>query len=77
MLYVSLAMPQGKVATVANKSGDLLRIDTTTGNVIGVNIQLFMYRVGKGENIEIPEVEFSSTSGIGHAFVESIRVQTH
>jgi uncharacterized protein YuzE len=77
MLYVSLVAPKGRVATVENSNGDLIRIDTVTGGIIGVNVQLFMYRIGKGESIEIPEVGFSSATGIGHAFVENIRVQAH
>jgi uncharacterized protein YuzE len=77
MLYVSLVAPAGRVATVENKNGDLLRIDTSTGHVIGVNVQLFMYRIERGEDIEIPEIGFSSVSGIGRAFVESARVKTH
>jgi uncharacterized protein YuzE len=77
VLYLSFTPATGKVATVENANGDLLRIDTTTGKIIGVTIQLFMYRIGTGEKIEIPEVGFTSDSPIGVAFVESIRVKTH
>jgi len=73
MLSISFTAPSGKVATVENERGDFLRIDTSTGNIIGVQIQLFLYRIGQGEKIEIPEVGFSSESHIGVAFVESIR----
>jgi hypothetical protein len=77
MLYLSFATPTGKVATVENAKGDLLRIDTGTGKVIGVTVQLFLYRIGMGEKIEIPELGFSSDNAIGMAFVESIRVKAH
>jgi hypothetical protein len=73
MLSLSFTAPTGKVATVENANGDFLRIDTATGSIIGVQVQLFLYRVGHGEKIEIPEVGFSSDSHIGVAFVESIR----
>jgi hypothetical protein len=56
MLSVSLVPPTGRVATVENANGDLLRIDTVTDEIIGVQIQLFMYRIGKGERIEVPEI---------------------
>ena len=59
MLSISLSPPTGRVATVENANGDLLRIDTITDAIIGVQIQLFMYRVGKGERIEVPEIGIS------------------
>ena len=75
ILYMSFTQPKGNVATVENANGDLLRIDTSTGQIVGVQVQLFLYRIGQGEKIEIPEVGFTSESPIGVAFVESIRVQ--
>lgn len=59
MLTVSLVPPTGRVASVENASGDLLRIDTITDSIIGVNIQLFMHRIKQGEKIEVPEISFS------------------
>jgi uncharacterized protein YuzE len=75
MLYLSFTPPIGKVATVENKNGDLLRIDKETGKVVGVTIQLFLYRIGTGEKIEIPELGFTTDSPIGMAFVESARAK--
>jgi len=48
ILYLSFTPPIGKVATVENKNGDLLRIDKETGKVVGVTIQLFLYRIDAG-----------------------------
>jgi hypothetical protein len=59
MLTISLVPPTGRVASVENASGDLLRIDTVTDGIIGVNIQLFMHRINQGEKIEVPEISFS------------------
>lgn len=59
MLSVSLVPPTGRVASVENENGDLLRIDTVTDRIIGVNIQLFLYRIKQGEKIEVPEISFS------------------
>lgn len=59
MLCISLVPPTGRVASVENKSGDLLRVDTKTDRIIGVNVQLFMYRIKQGERIEVPEIGFS------------------
>jgi hypothetical protein len=59
MLVVSLVPPTGRVASVENENGDLLRVDTVTDSIIGVNIQLFMRRVKHGERIEVPEIGFS------------------
>ncbi|MGP8174301.1 MAG: DUF2283 domain-containing protein [Terracidiphilus sp.] len=59
VLYISLVPPTGRVASVENANGDLLRIDTLTDKIIGVTIQLFMHRVRLGEKIEVPEINFS------------------
>jgi uncharacterized protein YuzE len=64
MLYISLVPPTGKVATVENANGDLLRIDTLTDRIIGVNIQLFKYRTKKGERIEVPEIGYSVSASL-------------
>lgn len=72
MLTVSLVPPTGRVASVENASGDLLRIDTVTDSIIGVNIQLFMHRINQGEKIEVPEISFS----ISAATLRSLHVKT-
>ena len=59
MLTVSLVPPTGRVASVENENGDLLRVDTLTDRIIGVNVQLFMHRIKGGERIEIPQIGFS------------------
>jgi uncharacterized protein YuzE len=72
VLYVSFISPTGRVASVENSNGDILRIDTSSGKIVGITIQLFMYRVGTGEKIEVPEIGFSLTApmefGISGAF---------
>jgi uncharacterized protein YuzE len=77
MLYVSLTTPTGRVASVENENGDLLRIDTMSGKIIGVNIQLFLHRVGNGEKIEVPEIGFSLGNMINVSELENIHVKTH
>lgn len=62
ILHISFTPPTGKVASVENENGDILRIDKETGKIIGVAVQLFMYRIGNGEKIEIPEAGFSSSN---------------
>ena len=72
LLYISLVPPTGRVASVENENGDLLRIDTLTDKIIGVTIQLFMHRVKQGEKIEVPEIIFSiSASEIDNLLVET------
>ena len=62
VLYISFIPPTGRVASSENANGDIIRIDTSTGMIVGVTIQLFLYRISTGEKIEIPEVGFSSSS---------------
>jgi uncharacterized protein YuzE len=71
VLYVSFSPPKGSVASVENSNGDILRIDKSSGEIIGVTIQLFMYRICKGEKIEVPEVDFSISNPTLSSFVES------
>jgi len=59
VLYISFVPPSGRVSSVENAQGDILRIDTSTGQVIGVTVPLFQCRVDQGEKIEIPEIGFS------------------
>jgi uncharacterized protein YuzE len=77
MLYISFTPPAGRVASVENGNGDLLRIDTSTGKIVGVTIQLFLYRTGNGEKIEVPEIGFSLGNLINVSEVEGIHVKTH
>lgn len=72
VLYISFAPPSGRVASVENSNGDILRIDKSTGEIIGVTIQLFMYRVGTGEKITVPGVDFSISSPIAASILEGL-----
>lgn len=77
MLYISFTTPTGRVSSVENENGDLLRIDISSGKIIGVNIQLFLYRISAGEKIEVPEVGFSLDHLINVSEVESVHVNTY
>jgi len=77
ILYISFTPSTGKVASVENANGDIMRIDTSTGKIVGVTIQLFMYRIGTGEKIEIPEVGFSSANLTGFSVEDLHHVKTH
>lgn len=77
MLYISFTPPAGRVASVENSNGDILRIDTSSGKIIGVTIQLFMYRVGTGEKIEVPEIGFSIPIPMGIGIVENHRAKAN
>jgi len=67
----------GRVASVENANGDILRIDTSSGTIIGVTIQLFMYRISTGEKIEVPEIGFSTSSPMGASIVENLQVRAN
>jgi uncharacterized protein YuzE len=74
MLFISLVPPTGRVASVENASGDLLRIDTVTDCIIGVTIQLFMHRIKQGEKIEVPEIGFSVSAS---SSLRSLHAKAH
>jgi len=71
VLYLSFTPPTGRIASVENANGDILRIDTSSGTIIGVSIQLFMYRINAGEKIEVPEIGFSIPAPMGTGIVDS------
>jgi uncharacterized protein YuzE len=77
ILYINLTPPVGKLATVENENGDLLRIDTANGKVVGVAVQLFLHRIALGEKIEVPEVGFSLENSLGKAVSDIAYAQTH
>jgi uncharacterized protein YuzE len=77
VLFISFTPPMGRVASVENVNGDILRIDTLSGNIIGVTIQLFMYRIGAGEKIEIPEIGFSIPNPMATPTVENLHIKAN
>jgi uncharacterized protein YuzE len=77
ILYVNLTPPVGNLATVENEHGDLLRVDTANGRVVGVAIQLFLHRITLGEKIEVPEIGFALDTSSGKAVSEIAYAQTH
>ena len=64
VLYVTFqkAFKGDGTTYVENESGDIFRINPHTGEVWGITIPLFMYRMRKGESIEIPEIGLSPLS---------------
>jgi uncharacterized protein YuzE len=59
ILFLSFSAPAGKIVSVENENGDILRVDRSSGKIVGVSIQLFMQRIKSGEKIEVPEINFS------------------
>jgi hypothetical protein len=75
ILYVTFSSPRGKVTTVENENGDILRLDPASGEVLGVTIQLFMCRMKRGEKINIAEIgELPFSQSTAH-FLESRRIE--
>lgn len=75
VLYLTFG-EQGKYATYIEKeNGDILRIDPRSGKVLGVTIQLFLYRLKSGEKIEIPEIGPVSFNHAMMSLVESRHVK--
>ncbi len=56
VLYLTFSEQRSGATYIEKENGDILRVDVATGKLLGVTIQLFMYRVRNGERIDIPEV---------------------
>lgn len=56
ILYVSFGLPPSRVHYIEKETGDILRVDSETGRIVGVTIQFFLERISGGERIEIPEI---------------------
>jgi len=77
VLYISFVPPTDRVASSENANGDILRIDTSTGMIIGVTVQLFLYRISIGEKIEVPEIGLSLSSLIGTIRSQGLNVKAN
>lgn len=77
ILFLSFSTATGKVVSVENANGDILRVDSDSGRIVGVAIQLFMHRVKSGEKIEIPEVDFSISNMINFPTIEKPYAQAN
>ncbi len=56
VLYVTFDATTAPCSYVENRSGDILRINTETGKVVGCTIPFFLDRVQKDGEIQIPEI---------------------
>ena len=72
VLYISFVPPTDRVASSENANGDILRIDTSTGMIIGVTVQLSI-----GEKIEVPEIGLSLSSLIGTIRSQGLNVKAN
>ncbi len=56
VLYLTLEDVSGPCTYKDNKYGDVFRIDTKTGRIVGCTIVFFLDRVRKSGPISIPEI---------------------
>jgi uncharacterized protein YuzE len=55
VLYVTFEEVKGKPSLIENSNGDLIRIESETGKIVGCTIFYFMKRAKAGD-IEVPEI---------------------
>ena len=70
VLYVRFSSDRMKALHAETARGDILRLSEETGQILGVTILFFMERMGRGEQIEIPEV---GLVGFASTLVSSLR----
>jgi uncharacterized protein YuzE len=77
VLYITFSDPTSKLLYIEKENGDILRVDSSTGMISGVTIQLFKYRIQSGEKIEVPEVGLIPFNAVMVSLMESRFVKTH
>ncbi len=72
VLYIAFRKPsaEDEAVYVEKPSGDILRVDPDSGQILGVTIQLFQYRLKSGERIYIPEIGTIPFNAIMGALLE-------
>ena len=57
VLYVTLEdRPPQQCRFVENENGDVLKVDRTTDELVGVTVISFMLRIKKGLDVVVPEI---------------------
>jgi uncharacterized protein YuzE len=56
VMYVTLTKPSSKVTYIENDNGDILRLDESTGMIVGFTIPRARERIDKDGKLEIPEL---------------------
>jgi uncharacterized protein YuzE len=78
VLYLTFSdTPANKATYIEKENGDILRVNTETGEVVGLTVQLFLYRLNKGEKIDIPEIGVVPFNFKMKELLEARLVQTH
>jgi uncharacterized protein YuzE len=77
VLYVTFSDHTGKIQYIEKVNGDILRVDSSTGMVVGVTIQLFKYRMQSGEKIEVPEIGLIPFNAVMSSLMEARLVKAH
>lgn len=71
VLYLNFSEQRSGATYIEKENGDILRVDVASGKILGVTIQLFMYRIRSGERIDIPEIGEVSFNEVLKELLES------
>jgi uncharacterized protein YuzE len=78
VLYLTFSeLRSGRATYIEKENGDILRVDPATGTVIGVTVQLFRYRLSRGEKIDIPEIGLIQFNQVMSSLLESRLIKAH